>query len=400
MHSGPTRLTRRGWSLLGAGLGLIVAGRLLGADELTTLGLAALLLIAGCVLHTRTRRLPIGLQRVVRPDRVPVNADARVDLEVRAGGPTPPLAFTDAFDGGRRAARFLVPALDRGESARAAYRVPTDRRGRFTVGPAHVGIGDPFGLTLRSGTITAEAEIIVRPRVVELRGLVPAPGHHRSATSTRSPVPVPSPAHDEFLALREYAVGDDLRRIHWRSTARVGELMVRDDESAWRPHTVLVLDNRAASHTPESYEAALSAVASIALRLGRAGRALEVRTTAGRRLGGGAGESFRTETLLDELALLAPDDETVVHASVRRLRAPVRRGLLVAVTGGPADPAVLTGLAGPDAPVVLVVCGAARTVPGPHLTVVDGRPDTFVAAWNSASIGRRVRVARAPGGAA
>lgn len=399
MRSGPTRLTRRGWSLLGAGLGLVVAGRLLGADELSTLGLAALLLLAGCALHTRTRGLPLGLQRVVRPDRVPVGADARVDLEIRAGGPTPPLAFTDAFDGGRRAARFLVPALDRGQSARAAYRVPTDRRGRFTVGPAHLGVGDPFGLTLRSGTIAGETEVIVRPRVVELRGLVSAPGHHRSATSTRSPVPVPSPAHDEFLALREYAVGDDLRRIHWRSTARVGELMVRDDESAWRPHTILVLDNRAASHTPETYEAALSAVGSIALRLGRAGRALEVRTTAGRRLGGGSGEGLRTDTLLDELALLEPDDEAAVHASVRRLRAPVRRGLLVAVTGIPADGAVLTGLAGPDAPVVLVACGPAQPRSGPHLTVVDGRPEAFVAAWNSASVGRRARVARVGGGA-
>lgn len=386
MRSGPTHLTRRGWSLVGAGLGLVVAGRLLGADELTTLGLAALLLIGACVVFTRTRGLPLTLHRTVRPDRVPVGADARVDLEVHAAGPTPPVTFTDAFDGGRRAARFLVPALDRGQHARAAYRVPTDRRGRFVVGPAVLGVADPFGLTLRTATVDGVADVIVRPRIVELRGGAVAPGHHRAATSMRSPVPVPSPEHDEFLALREYAVGDDLRRIHWRSSARLGELMVREDESAWRPRTVVVLDNRASSHTPESYEAALSAVGSIALRLGRAGRALEVLTTAGRRLGGGDGDTVRVETLLDELALLAPDDDPAVHARVRRLRAPIRRGLLVAVTGETPDFASLTALAGPGAPVVLVACGGVHPPAGTHVTIVDGRPDAFAAAWNATAI--------------
>jgi uncharacterized protein (DUF58 family) len=305
------------------------------------------------------------------------------------------VTFTDAFDGGRRAARFLLPALERGQSARAAYRVPTDRRGRFVVGPAQVGIADPFGLTIRTVTLGGQADIIVRPRVHELRGVVPAPGQRRAAASARARVPVPSTAHDEFLALREYEVGDDLRRIHWRSTARVGELMVRDDEAAWRPHTVLVLDNRADAHTPASYEAALVATASIALRLGRAGRAIEVITTSGRRLGGTLAEQLRVETLLDELALLEPDPDPTVGARVRRLRGQSRRGLLVAVTGSPPDPGALTGLAGPDAPLLLVRCAPAPPVaPGPYLTVVDGRAETFVTAWNAASLRRRPRRVR------
>lgn len=398
MPNRSTSLTRRGWSLLGAALGLLVAGRLLGTDELITLGLAALGLIGGCVVFTRTRTLPIRVVRAVHPDRVAVGAEARVDLEVHATQRTPQVTFTDAFDGGRRAARFLLPALDRGQSARAAYRVPTDRRGRFGIGPAHVGIADPFGLTLRTVELPGGADVIVRPRVHDLRGVVPAPGHRRAATSPRARVPVPTSVHDEFLALREYDVGDDLRRIHWRSTARVGELMVRDDESAWQPHTILVLDNRVGAHTAESYEAAIVAVASLALRLGRAGRAIEVVTTAGRRLGAGGGDSLRVDTLLDELALLTPDSDPTVHARVRRLRPPVRRGLLVLVTGAPPDLPVLTGLAGPDAPVVLIGCGAAGPpAPGAYLQVVDGRPGAFVASWNTASLHRRAP--RSRGGA-
>ncbi|MGZ4712389.1 MAG: DUF58 domain-containing protein [Acidimicrobiia bacterium] len=382
-------LTRRGWSLLGAAVGLVVAGRLLGTSELTTLGLAGVALIGGCVLWTRTRLVPLQVTRDVRPERIAVGTDARVDLEVSASAPSPQVTLTDAFDRGRRAARFLLPALERGQHARAAYRIPTDRRGRFSIGPAVVGISDPFGLTVRTTTLDGATEAIVRPRVHELQGIAAAPGQRRAAVTHRARVLVPSPTHDEFLALREYDVGDDLRRIHWRSTARVGELMVREDEAAWQPQTVLVLDNRAGAHQGGSYEAAIEATASIALRLGKAGRSIEILTTAGRRLGGSVTEQLRADTLLDELALLRPDPDAPLSAAVRRLRAPSRRGLLVVVTGAPTDVAAFGALAGPGAPVTLVVCGDAAIAATGHLTVVDGRPGRLVASWNAIPARRR-----------
>ena len=77
-------LTRRGWSLLGAAVGLLVAGRLLGTAELTTLGLSSLALIVGSVLWTGSRPLPLELHRTVRPARVHVGTDARVDLVVES----------------------------------------------------------------------------------------------------------------------------------------------------------------------------------------------------------------------------------------------------------------------------------------------------------------------------
>ena len=107
-------------------------------------------------------------------------------------------------------------------------------------------------------------------------------------------------------------MGDDLRRIHWRSTARLGELIVREDESAWQPETVLVLDNRAGAHRRGTYEAAIEALASIAVRIGRAGRAVDILTTAGHRLGAVGGEGLRIETLLDELAVLTPDPDAPI----------------------------------------------------------------------------------------
>ena len=378
-------MTRRGWALLGAAVGLLVAGRLLGTAELSTLGVSGLALIVGAVLWTGTRRVPLQLVRTIRPDRIQVGGDARVDLELLARASAPQVTITDAFDDGRRAARFLTPALEIGGRGRAAYRIPTDRRGRFTVGPAVVGISDPFGISARVVTLGTSDEVIVRPRVHELRSSTGAAGHRRARANRQSVVPVPTLAHDEFLALREYAVGDDLRRVHWRSSARLGELMVREDESSWQPRTVLMFDNRAGSHLGSSYEAAIEAVASIGVRLLRSGRSCEIVTTSGRVLGTGQPGGLSIETrLLDELAVVSPEPNAPLAQSVAALRAPGRRGLLVIVTGSPPDLGAFTTMAGPGAPVTLVSCGAQLPTASPGVTVVDGRPGALAESWDRA----------------
>ena len=379
-----TTLTRRGWSLLGAAGGLLVASRLLGTSELTTLGLTAVALIVGALLWTRSRSAPVTLTRTVRPSPVHVGGEARVDLEIEAHDSAPQLTVTDTFDDGRRAARFLTPALERAQRGRAAYRIPTDRRGRFAIGPAIIGIADPFGLTTRALQLGAADEVIVRPRLHDLRPVNGAPGHRRARANRRTVVPVAAPAHDEFLALREYTVGDDLRRVHWRSSARIGDLMVREDESAWEPRTVLLFDNRLASHLGASYEAAVEAVASIGVRLLRSGRACEILTTSGRSLGASLAGGTSTETrLLDELATITAEAEPSIAAGIRALRPPSRRGLLVIVTGEPTDLSAFSAMAGPSAPVMLVACASPPASLG-GLTLVDGRPGEFVAAWNRA----------------
>jgi uncharacterized protein (DUF58 family) len=376
----PTTLTRRGWSLVGAALGLLVAGRLLGTVELTTLGLGSAALIVVSLLWTRGRSLPVDARRAVRPSRVHVGGDARVDLELEARGPVPKLTVTEAFDGGRRAARFLSPPLDAGERARAAYRIPTDRRGRFRVGPMIIGVADPFGLSRRHVELSTGEDLIVRPRVHELRFAPEAPGRRRVRHHQQSLLPVPSPAHDEFLALRDYQVGDDLRRVHWRSTARTGELQVRDDEAAWPPHATVVLDNRAGSYAGDGYEAALEAVASVVSRLARSGRDCAVLTTNGRSLGGIRRDHGGVERLLDELAILEPDSDHPL--ATRRLHALAGAGLVVVVTGAPRDRQAFAELVDAGGRLVLVACADDQPAETAERRIVDGRPGRFVAAWN------------------
>ena len=85
--------------------------------------------------------------------------------------------------------------------------------------------------------------------------------------------------------MREYRRGDDLRRVHWRSSARVGELMVRREEQPWQSRATVFLDNRGTSHRGQgaacSLEAAVSAAASIAVHLTHRGYTVRLVTASG-----------------------------------------------------------------------------------------------------------------------
>ena len=89
----------------------------------------------------------------------------------------------------------------------------------------------------------------------------------------------------EDVTVREYRRGDDLRRVHWRSSARVGELMVRREEQPWESRATLFLDNRVVAHRGQgiasSLEAAVSAAASIAVHLSKRGFTVRLVTAAG-----------------------------------------------------------------------------------------------------------------------
>lgn len=401
-------LTRRGWTLSGAACGLVVAGRLLGALELSILGVLTLTLLGAASVWVRGRRHPVRVDRKVHPHRVHVGGEARVDLEVVNPGPgdVPQLLLTDIFDGGRRAARFLVPSLRRGQRARAAYRVPTARRGRYSLGPITLTVVDPFGLARESWVAGPAEEVTICPRVHDLRPPPGAPGRLRSASPFAVRFHAPAIDGEEFLTLREYAVGDDLRRIHWRSTARTGELVVREDEAQWEPRAVVLLDTRPSAHDDSSFEAAVEAVASVVSRLARSVLPVEVLTTDGRTLGvtgSGGRHGIGGEALtMDQLAVVQPRGPESLAGVARPLRAQVRRGLLVAVMGtlGPQDVDVLRALGAPNAPLVLVRTRAGdegEDGEGPRLgargrasgvIVVDGVMGRFADAWNTAMITR------------
>jgi uncharacterized protein (DUF58 family) len=333
--AGRRLMTRRGWTLVGACVGLFVAGRLLGTVELSILATGGLALLGGALLWARSRNWTLVAVRDLRPARLHVGGDGRVDLAIanRGNRRTPQLAVTDVFDDGRRAARFLLPPLPPDESARAAYRIPTDRRGRYRVGPLGLSATDPFGLARRSWALGPVSEVTVCPRVHDILAPSQPGGRLVAATESVAARALASESGDEFLTLRDYEAGDDLRRVHWRSTARTGELLVRQNEAQWRPRAAVILDVRAEAHDPQSFEVAVEATASVVDRLTRMRRRLEVVTSAGQRLGRARAGYSRAPDVMDQLATIERGGPDRLGSVLSSLRTRARAGLVVAVMG-------------------------------------------------------------------
>ncbi len=160
--------------------------------------------------------------------------------------------------------KFVVGPLAAGEQTRLRYRLRAEQRGRYPVGPMHVRVGDPIGMVDLHQSLPSSASILVTPRTEPLPQIA-LTGRWAGAGDDRTRDLVGSGSPD--VTIREYRVGDDLRRIHWPSSARVDELMVRREEQQWQSRCTLLVDNRRISHrgygANSSMETAVRAAASI-----------------------------------------------------------------------------------------------------------------------------------------
>ena len=295
-------LTRQGW-LVGVGtLALLAGGRLLGLPELFALGMVAAVLLGGAVIMVTTSHLDLEVGRTVHPVRVAVGTPTRVELAVRNLRPTrtPVLRLRDPVSGTRGADLLLAP-LDRGERTVAAYRLPTDRRGLVRIGPLQVVVGDPFGLTRVATPAAAPLTITVFPHIDPIDPLPYTTGHDPLA-GARQPNSLGRTGED-FYALRPFVVGDDLRRVHWPSSARHDELLVRQNELPWQGRTTVLLDVRRAAHTGDSLEVAVSAAASIVAATARRHDLIRLVTSAGTDSDFAPG-SDHVEAIMEHLAVV------------------------------------------------------------------------------------------------
>jgi uncharacterized protein (DUF58 family) len=396
--------------VLGAGFALVAAGRLLGIQELYVLGTTAVVLVVLAFVQVRASTPALTATRQLSPSKVHAGTDSRVELAVRneSARRTPVLSVRDPFDRGRRQARFLLAPLRPGEVARAAYRLPTQRRGVYTLGPLEVSRADSFGLASLSAVAAPATELTVFPAVDEIVALPHTIGHDPYAGADH-PNTLGQMGED-FYALRPYEVGDDLRRVHWPATARLDELMIRQDELPWQGRATVLLDVRRRAHSAESFELAVSAAASIVSASWRRRALVRLVTTEGLDTGFAAGAAH-AEALMEHLAVIRPGRLDRLPAVLASLRRGGSGGALAAVTGvAPADDLdALLRLRARFGAVTVVVFdpsawdpGAARRSP----TVGGGSEDLaagivrvtadrpFAAAWNQvmSGAGRRVGV--------
>lgn len=222
---------------------------------------------------------------------------------------------------------FQVPRLAPGAEHEELFAIPTLRRGVLSVGPVSVLRGDPLGLFERTHDRRQAVELFVHPRTTSLEGL--SLGHMRDLEG----LPAQHLSRDDvsFHALREYQPGDDLRHVHWKSTARVGTLMVRQYEETRRSHFIVALSTSPDEYrSPDELELAISVAGSIGLRAIRDSRSLDARTQHGP-LRARSGRRF-----LDELS-------TIEHSRSRAGGIAVLAGSLAAVAPQAAVAVLVTG---------------------------------------------------------
>ncbi|MGG2465515.1 DUF58 domain-containing protein [Streptomyces sp. RGM 3693] len=337
-------LTTRGRSFLAAGVAAAACAYLLGQADLLRVGLllAALPLVCVLVLH-RTRYRVAG-SRTLTPARVPAAAEARVGLRVEnvARLSTGVLMLQDRvpYVLGPRP-RFVLDRIEPGGHREVSYRVRSDLRGRYPLGPLQLRLSDPFGMCELTRSFSTFDTLTVVPRVeplppVRLAGEAAGygDGRHRSLAL----------AGEDDIIPRGYRHGDDLRRVHWRSTARHGELMVRREEQPQKARCTILLDTRAVAHHgsgPDSaFEWAVAGAASVALHLLERGFSVRLLTDTGSAVPGPEGGGFAGGgdsadaggLLLDTLAVVEHSAEQGLSAAYDVLRGGTE-GLLIAFFG-------------------------------------------------------------------
>ncbi|MFJ3827518.1 DUF58 domain-containing protein [Streptomyces sp. NPDC090046] len=339
-------LTTRGRSFLAAGIAAAACAYVLGQGELLRVGLLLALLPLICVYALHRTRYRVSGSRRLSPARVPAGAEARVQLRMDNVSrlPTGLLMLQDRvpYVLGPRP-RFVLDRVEPGGRREVSYRVRSDLRGRYPLGPLQLRLSDPFGLVELTRSFSTYDTLTVIPRTEPLPPVRLAGESNGYGDGSRRSLAL---AGDDDVIPRGYRRGDDLRRVHWRSTARYGELMVRREEQPQRSRATVLLDTRRLGFDgagPDSaFEWAVSAAASSLLHVLEQGFSARLLTDTGNSVPGEGGGGFSSGgqesaeaagLMMDTLAVVGHSD----GAGLSRAYDAVRGGGADGFGGGGGD---------------------------------------------------------------
>ena len=386
------RPTARGIGTVLGGATLGTIGYIYGYPELVVLGALAVLATLGALGYVSWRPR-LAVVRGVDPDRVTRGEPSNQTLTVHNSSRLRAATLIAHDICGPRTVPVPLLRLRPGQDTTVRYPVPTERRGVVVVGPLRVARRDPLGLFDAARTHGGTVRVWVHPRTVPLLA-VPV-GVARSLDGRVDKVPHGTITFD---ALREYVIGDELRKVHWRTSARVGQLMVREDLDTSLPRIVVLLDDRRTPYRDltedgsASFESVCEAAASVLVAAVRADLAVELLLASGDRSVGTAAHRAAgpadTRPMLDRLAEAnpnAPDD--VLDLATKRLRQHKLGDTLIYLTGsGRPDDLAPVGALAPGYPTIVAgVFGDPEGVPAAVagmqvLTVID--TEDFATAWD------------------
>jgi uncharacterized protein (DUF58 family) len=345
------------------------------------------------ILTVAREQFRLTVRRTVSPSRVPRGGNAEVAVEIgnadsRTGGLW---LLTEQLSGALGPSpRFVVDGLAGGEATSVGYAVRGTQRGRHVLGPMRLRLVDPFGLVERSTVGTDTATLLVVPRVRPLGPGGLAAGHGGGGEGARRSIAVHG---EDDVSTREYRHGDDLRKVHWKATARAGDLMVRLEERPWRAQATLLLDTRLRAHLlptrdggaiprgaagddcppPDSLEWLIEAAASIGTSLTHRGAELRTVTDVEELTPASGRGRLSPEDLLDRLARVGPSRATALSTGVD----------LLCRAAGDGPVICLLGAVGPDDVVDLV---RGRSGPTTDLAVLAD-----IGSWGDGGSGRTRR---------
>ncbi|GAA5115749.1 DUF58 domain-containing protein [Haloechinothrix salitolerans] len=305
-------LTTRGRCLLAAGVAAAICAWVLNERDLLRVAVFVIALPLLMMLFITLSKVRIGATRALEPDRVPAGTETTVRLQLwRAGRmPSGEVLLEDgvAYGLGARP-RFIVEHLPHGQRVPLRYGLRPQLRGMQQVGPLRARVTDPFGICEFERELIGTSRLTVVPHTQQLSGL---PSGGGLGAGEDGSIQRGSGAGEPDAIVRQYRQGDDMRLVHWPSTARRDEIMVRLEEKPRHGGTVVLLDHRTAAHhgtgPKASIEWAVSFAASVALHLRRSGHAVRLVTEHAKVLAElpADGGPAHDNVALDALAMLQP----------------------------------------------------------------------------------------------
>ena len=230
-------MTARGRAALALGAATYLAGWAFGSRPLDLVAVGLLLAVLVAWLSVRLTARPVELRRSTRI--VPLEGDdvqVRVELELESARSPAGITLVEEYAklGERR-----TQLRREGRHLWARYVLPAVPRGRYRLEKAVALVEDPFGLERRERPLPQGAALVVYPRLTELERLFSETGEH--AREGRRLL-LQRPSGFDLHSVRDYVEGDSLRKVHWRSTARRGQLMVKELEDSPREDVAVILD--------------------------------------------------------------------------------------------------------------------------------------------------------------